>query len=402
MLPYLEYLTYLALILLVGLIFSIISDRLRISNILFLILIGIGFNHIYYKGAKLIEFSPLFLTSIAVLALVMIIFDSTSRFKLKEFDVLSLKALKLTGFFILFNMIFLTLSLLYITNMPFNLNSVFLALIFSAVMSGTDSGSVLSLFKEKTNKVTELLKIESILNTPFTVILPFIFLDLMASIKIDIFSKFIEQISPFFEQIITGIGAGIFIGIIIFEIMKRGYSETFSPLAIFIAALLSYILADNLGGNGVLSVTAFGLFFSNVYIKEKIELTKFSSELTITLEILVFVLVGFIVNIPLNANFFLTSFILFIISILIRFLAIIVSFPGKDYKFKEKIFMSLNSAKGISVAVMALILTTYNIEGFTPITYLILIFMLYSIILASILSRFSRYFISTASISKIK
>src|SRR3989344_7918839 len=133
-LPYLEYLTYLAVILLIGVIFSIISNKLKIPNLLFLILLGVVLNHIYYKGDKLIEFSPLFLTSIAVLALVMIVFDSTSRFKLKEFDTLSIKALKLTGFFLFFNILFLTLITLLITDMSVDLHSVFLALIFSTIM----------------------------------------------------------------------------------------------------------------------------------------------------------------------------------------------------------------------------------------------------------------------------
>jgi len=402
-LPYLEYLTYLAVILLIGVVLSIISNKLKIPNLLFLILVGIGLNHIYYQGNKLIQFSPLFLTSIAVLALVMIVFDSTSRFKLKEFDTLSTRTLKLTGFFIFFNMIFLTLSTLFIADMPFNLNSVFLALIFSAIMSGTDPGSVLTLFKEKTNRITELLKVEAIINTPFNVLLPFIFLDLMASIKIDLFSESLEQIAPFLKQIITGVGAGIVVGIIIFKIMRKRYSKTFSPLAIFIAALLTYILAENLGGNGVLAVTTLGLFFGNVYIKEKTELTKFSSTLTNSLEILVFVLVGFIVDIPLNLNFFLMSFVLFIIYILIRFLAVIISFLGEDYNIMEKVFMSLNVTKGIAVAVVALILATYNIEGFTMISHLIILFMLYSVILSSAAIRFSKYFIKiTAQPEKIK
>ncbi len=393
-LPYLEYLTYLAVILLIGVIFSIISNKLKIPNLLFLILTGIGLNHIYYQGDKLIQFSPLFLTSIAVLALVMIVFDSTSKFKLKEVDTLSVKALKLTGFFIFFNMIFLTLSTLFITGMSFDLRSVFLALIFATIMSGTDPASVLILFKgKKRNRITELLQIESIVNTPFVVLLPFIFLDLMNSIKIDILSRFLEQIIPFLKQIVTGVGAGIVIGIIIFKVMRKNYSKTFSPLAVFIAALLTYILAENLGGNGVLAVTTLGLFFGNVYIKEKTELTKFSSTLTNSLEILVFVLVGFIIDLPISLNFFFTSFILFIIYILIRFLVINILFRKKNYKYKEKIFMSLNVTKGIAVAVVALILATYNIQGFAPINHLIISFILYSVILSSIIIRFSKYFI---------
>ncbi|MBW2977417.1 hypothetical protein KY331_01085 [Candidatus Woesearchaeota archaeon] len=72
------YLTYLGLILLIGIICSIIANKLKIPNYLLLILVGIGVSNITYQGEPIVQFSPLFLTSTAILALATLVFDAIS------------------------------------------------------------------------------------------------------------------------------------------------------------------------------------------------------------------------------------------------------------------------------------------------------------------------------------
>ena len=101
-------LTYLAIILLIGLLTSIISQKFKIPNILLLLLIGVGLGRVDYRGGSLIEFPELFITGISIMALVMIVFDSASRFSLKKIDYFSLHTLWLSLVFLVFNLIFLT------------------------------------------------------------------------------------------------------------------------------------------------------------------------------------------------------------------------------------------------------------------------------------------------------
>jgi cell volume regulation protein A len=395
----LVFLTYLASVLLIGIICTIISRKLKIPNILLLIIVGIVLSRISYKGVPLLEFPSQFLTSIGILALVMIVFDSSSRFKLKEFDQLSLYALKLTGAFLFFNMLFLTIALIFVFGLKFNLFYILLALLFSALMSGTDPGAVLSMFGQTKNKVVKILEIESLINTPLVVLLPFIFLDLMNKIVGKSIStiQFFDQLFPFLKdfllRLIAGIGAGVLIGIIIFKVMRKQYSGVLSPLSIITAALMTYILAENLGGNGVLAVTTLGLFFSNVYVKQKVELLEFSSIFTNALEILVFVLIGLIIDIPRTPEFLMQSFLLFVIYILIRFLSVQLSFKKEEFNFKERVFMALNVQKGIAVAVVVFALSILNIEGIDILLNLTLMFMLYSILLSTVILKLSKYFI---------
>ena len=384
------FLTYLAIILLIGLLTSIVSHKFKIPNILLLLLIGIGLGNVTYKGGPLIFFPELFLTSISVLALVMIVFDSASRFTLKKFDYFSLHTLWLSVVFLVFNLIFLTVFTMII----FDVKSIFLALVFSALMSGTGPAAILSMFRNVKHKVFEFLKLEALLNTPLIVLLPFIILDLKVTLKDELLiTTFIDQFVPLLQQFVVGVGAGVLVGLIMFKFMKKQYSIVLSPLALITSALLAYIIAENLQGNGVLAVTAMGLLFGNVYVKQKPHLQEFSSIFANSLEILVFVLIGLIVAIPFSLEFFIKSVVLFILYLGIRFFSIVFSLRGMNFALKEKIFMSLNVQKGIAVAVVVFSLANLNIAGIENILNLTLTFMLYSIILASVVLRTTKFFL---------
>ena len=387
------FLTYLGIILLVGLLTSIVSNKLRIPHILLLLFTGIALGKITYRDSPLIYFPELFLTGISIMALVMIVFDAASRFKLRSFDYLSLHTLWLSVVFLVFNLIFLT----FFTMIIFDVKSIFLALVFSSLMAGTSPAAVISMLKNVTHRVFDFLKLEALLNTPLIVLLPFLILDLKATLKDQItISTFIDQIGPLLQQFIVGVGTGVLIGLIMFKFMKKQYSIILSPLAVITSALLAYTIAENLQGNGVLAVTTMGILFGNVYVKQKFQLQEFSSVFSNALEILVFVLIGLIVVIPISLDFFIRSIVLFTLYLLIRFLAITVSLRSMNFNLKEQMFMALNAQKGIAVAVVVFSLANFDIVGMQNILNLVLAFMLYSIILSSIVLRFSKFFVKTA------
>ncbi len=369
--------TAIAVLLFVGVICSWVGNRLKIPDVLLLILAGMFFGQIEYKNAPLIQFPEVFLNSLAILALAMIVFDSTARLRLRELDTFSLKALRLTFITTIFTMVLFTAAVFYILKIP-----VWSSLLFAAVMTGTSPEVVLE--QGGKSRALTLLKLESIFNTPLTVILPFLVLELMQNIKAIMFAEVIEQMIPFIMKFIVGIGAGVFVGIILFKIVQRVYAEVYSPLAVIVAALLSYVLAENLGGSGVLAVTALGLFFGNVYVKEKFTLLGVESVFAKALYILVFVLTGLIIKIPYTKEFFITSGILLAAYTAIRFLAVAMSVRKEKYTIGEKIFMSINAPKGVPTAAVVFILAVYNIEGISTVIDMTFAFILYSIILSSI------------------
>lgn len=371
----LQITTAIAVLLFIGLICSWIGKQIKVPDVLLLLLVGILFGNLSYKGLPLVDFPTTFLSSLAILALAMIIFDGTARLRIKELDTFSLKAIKLITVFTIFIMIFFTIAAHYILKIDF-----WSGLLFASIMVGTGP-EVLFAFTQKTRAFT-LLKLESIFNTPLTVILPFLILDLSKNVGTNTLTNIIEQLVPFILALVVGIGSGVFVGIILFKIVQHVYAEVYSPLAVIVAALLSYVLAENLGGSGVLAVTALGVFFGSVYVKEKVTLLDIESVFAKTLHILIFILAGIVIKLPLTKEFFITSGILFAAYLAIRFICVYLSF--RDFSRGELAIMTLCSPKGVATTAVVFILA---INGAPDIVVdMTFAFILYSIILASIVS----------------
>lgn len=396
-LSYLADLSWLSILLLIGILCSIISLRANIPKLLLLILAGVG---VGYTGW--VHFSTSFLTSFGIFALIMIVFDATSKFKLREISILSPRALRLSAIFLGMNLVFLTLATHLFFGGKFTLTSVLISLLFSTLMSGTDAGVILSSLKDGTGKIVRFLELESVLNTPINVIFPLIILfwfqgTLLAS----------DMVVFFFRGIMAGVGTGLVLGLISFKLMKKKYIETLSPLVIIAVALISYTLAENIGGNGVLSVTTLGVVFGWSAIKEKESLKKFVTIFTNFLTIVIFILLGLFIALPSTWDFFIKSLALFGIYVVIRFVSVLIStWKASDMNMRERVFMSLNAAKGVAVASIAFILMTTladptlnlgapELSALDIIIKLALLFILYSIVLSSITIRFTNFFLGS-------
>lgn len=389
----LSIITSIAVVLLVGVVLSVFATRIKIPEILVLILAGIILGTIKYQGMPVIVFPSLFLTSISLLALALIVFDSSVRLRLKEIDTLSMKAIKFVTIFSILSLVLFSLASHFVLGIP-----AVLAVIFAAINIGTSPDIILSLLSEAKHKVIGILKIESVFNTPLTVLLPFIVVDFTQG-RTEV-SALVGLIGPFLTKFVVGIGAGVFIGVILFKIMQKKYSPLYSPLAVVLSSLLAYVLAENLGGNGVLSVVVLGVFFGNVYIKEKLSLLGIESVLTKAFFIFVFMILGLIIKIPLTVEFFARSLFLFAAYLLIRYLAVSFSFSRDKLSVKEMLFITLNAPKGISTVAVVFLFAIYNVQGspyYIPgisiVLDMTLIFILYSIVLSTIVCSMQKYFL---------
>ena len=388
-------LTAISVVLLIGVVFSIVSKKLKIPEILVLIVVGIILGFFTYQGEPLLQFPTVFLTAVSLLALALIIFDSSSKLRLKELDILSIKALKFVGIFTLLSVTIFTIASKLLLGIP-----IVLALLFSTITLGTSPDIVLSLLQETKNKIFGFLKLESVFNTPLNVLLPFIIIDFTQGQSQ--ITGVVELVVPFLTKFVVGIGAGIFVGVILFKIMQKQYSPLYSPLAVIIASLLAYVLAENLHGNGVLAVITLGIFFGNVYVKEKVEVLSVESVLTKAFFIFVFILLGLTIKLPFTAEFFTRSIILFVAYMIIRYIAVILSFRKEKLKPKEILFLTLNAPKGISTAAVVFLLAIYNtpgtiyyIPGISIVLDVTLAFILYSIILSTIVCALKSRFIGS-------
>ena len=408
----LTYLTYLGIILLVGLFITLLSGRLKIPNVLLLLLIGIiagKAEKADYGSGWLIGFdavfNTVFITGIGIIAIVFIIFDSSSKLNLKSIDEPSAASLKLTGIFLVLSLIVVGFFTKAMMEVPWSA-AVLFSILAAAASPGTAFAVMHSAVHSAKSRVIQALEAEAAFSVPLTIIVFFIILNFVRSIKTDLIAadftgQLISQIGPFLQQIAIGIGSGIVVGIIAFKLMRRWYSEKFSPLVLLSAALLAYILAENLrtagdsaGGNGILAVAALGLFWSLSGVRQKQGFTAFFSLMSSAIEIVVCVLIGLVIDIPLSMAFLLSSLGLFGIYLLVRYLSLQLLF-GREYGLKQKIFMACSAPKGASVVVMALMMAaSATMPGTEAITGLVLAFIIYSIVMASVFARFSSYFVN--------
>jgi len=226
----LEILTSLSILLLVGLILTYLCERLRVPNVLVLIIAGVLISFFRYKGEKLIYFSNDFLMSVALIALIMIVFDSTSRFRLRGIVKETGVAVKVSSLFLLLCLIVVSVVTKFVFGFEW-----WASILFASMMLGTDPSGVLAVLKDIKHKAITFLEWESIINTPLTVIIPFMVIEMSKSFTWGtIFSQFLEQVVPFLQQIVTGVGAGIVVFLIIFKILRGKYVEGLTPISLFV------------------------------------------------------------------------------------------------------------------------------------------------------------------------
>ena len=113
-----------------------------------------------------------------------------------------------------------------------------------------------------------------------------------------------------------------------------------------------------------------------------------------------FILLGLIIEIPFKYDFLLKATLLFLIYLGLRYVAVILSLKNINLNKKEKVFMTFNVSKGLGVAVVLFILIASGIKELNVIISLSFFFILYSIILSSIMGRFTGYFLKYDDVKK--
>jgi len=169
-------------------------------------------------------------------------------------------------------------------------------------------------------------------------------------------------------------------------------------LVVVAMALVSYTLAEFIGGNGVLSVTTLGLVFGASIIKGKESMEKFVAVFTNFLTIVIFILLGLVVEVPTDINFLGISVGLFVVYLVLRYLSIHISLRSERLNVKEKMYMTLSVSKGIGEAVMAFVIIAMMIDMvhvnyLTSVSRLVFLFIFYSILVSSITVRFTDWFL---------
>jgi len=194
----------------------------------------------------------------------------------------------------------------------------------------------------------------------------------------------INNITDFIQYILIGLGVGIFVSIIIFKLLKPNKITWIHELMLISAAYLTYLLTEYLGGFGLLAIMIFGVMFGNSYIRKKSEMNTFSPFIFKSMEILIFILIGFIITFSIDTGLLWNALLIFLAYIIIRL--IVISFAYRRYSLQNKLLLTL-APKGMVYGAALLVFSSKNL-----IVNDLTIIMMYILLLSLLASWTMEYF----------
>jgi len=348
--------TYFAFLLGFGVLVANVCKRFKVPDTFFLIILGLILSPLIMVGEM--SAVPDFLR---ILALILLVFTGMFNLSFRSFRKFSGVAINLALVGVVFNTVVFGAAAHFL----FGLEWIY-ALILGAILSGTGYSVIATLESglKGSKNALDIIKIESILNSPLTVLMPVIFLDLVL-LQPGALIEPLKYATQFWEMMAAGVGTGIIIGFIVSKFM-RGLLKEYKPLFVFSIALITYAVAENVGGSGMLAVAVCGLIAGNLTFTEKRRTREFEDHLSEMFRISVFTLLGAQIVLSFNPIEFAMILLFFLLIVFSRPIFAIPALGEKmraDFSRRELILISLAAPRGIAAAAMAPIAATVLIAG---------------------------------------
>ncbi|MBO5903142.1 MAG: potassium/proton antiporter [Tidjanibacter sp.] len=284
-----------ALLLFVGILASKISSRFGTPMLLLFLAVGMLFG----TDGLGIEFnSPRAAQFIGTISLCIILFSGGMDTKFTEIRPVLGKGITLATLGVVLTTL-LTGTFIYFIGSLFRIELTFMeALLPAAIVSSTDSASVFSILRAKRQGLKEnlrpLLELESGSNDPMAYVLTTFLIALLGGDGMGIG----ESIVWFLTQMGIGAIAGYLLGLLTVWTMEHINLSNKSLYSVLLLSLSFFIFSftDLLGGNGYLAVYIGGLVVGNKRTPHKRHLMTFFDGVTWLMQIVMFIVLGLLVN----------------------------------------------------------------------------------------------------------
>jgi cell volume regulation protein A len=360
--------TYFGILLGLGIFVANLLKKAKIPDTFFLLILGLILGPTVYLNPVVQQYISISLVDVGlmgnipdflrILALILVVFTSMFNLGLRAFRRVGNMALNIALAGVVFN----TLVMGLVANLIFGFDLVY-SFILAAVLAGTGTGVIFAFESalKGARKALNIVKVESILNSPLSVLMPFLLLDILILNSGDVLEP-MRYLSTFWMMIAVGAGTGLILGLSVTRIFK-GMLKQYTPLMLFSVALITYALAENVGGSGMLAVAVAGLIAGNFMRKRDEEIQNFDDHLSEMLRISVFTLLGAQVTLFLDMTEFLYILIFFLIMFFIRpvFLFPVLGKERKRFSREDFLVMSFITPRGLSAAAMAPIVAVWLI-----------------------------------------
>ncbi len=383
--------SYFSFLLGFGVLVANLMKKVKIPDTVFLLLVGLICGPTIWKNpavTQYLQFTIVDVDAMSVvpeflrtLALVLIVFTGAFNMSFSELKRVSSISIKLAFLVVILN----TIVLGAIAKLIFGFGMV-PALLIGATISGTDA-SVVFTFENVLKKqadILTILKMESIINSPLAVLIPFLFLSFLESAPSEVLLPTV-YISQFWLMIAAGVGGGIVIGFAVVSILDRMLKE-YTPLLLFALALLTYGLVEAVGGSGMLAAAVSGCIIGNTAFAHRKATEKFHSEISDMLRIAIYTLLGAQVFLDLNPLLILVEVLFVVLVFAVR--PIFITFLARDVEadYESMTLLKWVAPRGISAAAMApIVAIALGDQQIMNIVFMVILFsVLFSTITANL------------------
>ena len=375
-----------AILLIVSVFVSKLGSRFGVPTLLLFLFVGMAFG----TDGLGIEFDSMEDAQfVGVVALNIILFSGGLDTKYKEIRPIMLPGVLLstvgvlitafvTGAFVYFVSHSLTNAI--ICSFPF-------ALLLASTMSSTDSASVFNILRTQNIKLKHnlqpMLELESGSNDPVAYMLTIAMIGVLKAIG-DVDITWTQVAINIIKQLLIGAAFGwIFGKVVVFTMNKIKLNNgSLYPILLVAFIFLTYTAASFLGGNGYLAIYIAGIIAGNSPMVKKRECRNFLDGLTWTFQIIMFLLLGLLVNPHELEEVALFAIVLGAFMILVaRPLSIFLTLlPFRKITAKSKIFLSWVGLRGAVPILFATYPVIANIEGARSIFNIVFVITLMSLI----------------------
>jgi cell volume regulation protein A len=253
-------------------------------------------------------------------------------------------------------------------------------------MASTDSASVFSLLRSHNIKLKEnlrpMLELESGSNDPMAYMLTIVLIQVIGSLDN---LNMVTVVKDFVVQFVVGGAIGYAMGRGAVWLINRInlLNSSLYPILLLSIVFITFTITDMIDGNGYLAVYICGLVVGNIRLVFRREISTFMNGMTWFFQIIMFLLLGLLVNPHELIDIALAATLIGIFMILVaRPLSVLLCLaPFRELSAKARILVSWVGLRGAVPIIFATYPMVANIEGARQIFNIVFFITLLSLII---------------------
>ena len=355
-----------SILLFVSIAVSKTSARFGVPTLLLFLFVGMLFGSdglgIQFNDMKDAQF-------VGMIALCIILFSGGMDTKFQEIKPVLAPGLVLSTVGVLLTAIFTGLFIWWLAGMEWsNIYFAFLpSLLLASTMSSTDSASVFAILRQQKmnlkHNLRPMLELESGSNDPMAYMLTIVLIQFINNEVNGAGAIIISFLQQFVFGALIGYGTGKFAVYIINKLNLD--NKALYPIFMLAVVFFTFSVCDLFKGNGYLAVYISGMIIGNSKIANRKEISTFFDGLTWLFQIIMFILLGLLVNPREMFDVALVAILVAAFMILIgRPLSVAISLlPFREITARSKLYISWVGLRGAVPIIFATYPVVADVEG---------------------------------------